>query len=403
MSRRISPRILYISEFSPYNEAIGSEVRARNVLRALQELGSVEVVILDGATQKCVEAAPGELNAASLVPVNQRRNKGFLEKLRWTIDPRSQYPNGCGADREAVGRILSSVHRFDLIWFFKLRSPDMFPTFSWRRSVVDIDDVPSTYHRAALLTTDATRARVLAARRLFTWERREKLLGERFNVLTVCSDGDKQYLHKLGVRAPIHVIPNGFEKPLTEPFRTPATPPRIGFIGLFEYFPNQEGIQWFVDNCWPSIKNKVTDARLRLVGRGSDGPLKPSGADIDGLGWLANPWDEIKTWSLMVVPIRLGAGTRVKIAQGFSYKCPIVSTTLGAYGYGEAEGQELLYCADSAKQFSEACVEALAEPEKAAQRAEVAWRHYLEKWTWDAIRPRVWAAAEECLQQSRNV
>jgi polysaccharide biosynthesis protein PslH len=402
MSRRISPRILYVSEFCPYKEAIGSEVRALNVLRALQQLGSVEVLMLSDATKQRVEPASSQLKA-SVVPLKQRREKGFLEQVRWTVDPKSHYPNGCGVDPEATRRVLSSLSRFDLIWFFKLRSPDMFPTFAWPRSVVDIDDVPSTYYRAALHVPGVSRQRLLAIRRLFTWERREKLLGERFNVLTVCSDGDKQYLDNLGISVPIHVIPNGFEKPLTEPVRSPATPPRVGFIGLFEYFPNQEGIHWFVNKCWPSIKNKVTDARLRLVGRGSEGPLKPTGPDVDGLGWLANPWDEIKTWSLMVVPIRFGAGTRIKIAQGFGYKCPIVSTTLGAYGYGATEGQELLYCADSAEAFSAACIRTLVERDKAAEMAEVAWRHYLEKWTWDAIRPRIWAAAEECLRQNRNI
>ena len=52
--------------------------------------------------------------------------------------------------------------------------------------------------------------RLLTARRLVSWLRRDRLLGERFTVLAVCSETDKSYLHKLGVKAPVHVIPNGF-------------------------------------------------------------------------------------------------------------------------------------------------------------------------------------------------
>jgi glycosyltransferase involved in cell wall biosynthesis len=152
-----------------------------------------------------------------------------------------------------------------------------------------------------------------------------------------------------------------------------------------------------VNDCWPRIKYEVPEARLRLIGQDSDGPLKPHGPDIDGLGWVANPSDEIRTWSAMVVPLHVGAGTRIKIAHGFSQKCPIVSTTLGAYGYGAIDGREM-YLADSAEAFSKACIQAIREPERAAQMAERAWRQFTERWTWDAIRPRVWAAAEDCLR-----
>jgi glycosyltransferase involved in cell wall biosynthesis len=101
----------------------------------------------------------------------------------------------------------------------------------------------------------------------------------------------------------------------------------------------------------------------------------------------------------MVVPIRMGAGTRVKIVHGFSRKCPIVSTSLGAHGYDVADGREL-YLADSPEQFSSACIKAVREPKQAAEMADRAWREFLEKWTWEAVRPRVWAAAEDCLRSS---
>ncbi len=318
-------------------------------------------------------------------------------KIGWTLDPRSDYPNGCGVGSSELQCVLESLNEFDLIWFFQLRAPDSFPNSAWKRSVVDIDNIPSMYERAALQAGCGARDRFLALRRLISLRRREKLLGERFSVLAVCSEEDRNYLGQIGVKIPVHIIPNGFEKPLTEPVRSPATPPRIGFIGLFEYFPNRDAINWFVNKCWPRIKRDVPEARLRLVGRDSDGLLKPSGPDIDGLGWVANTSDEISTWSAMVVPVRIGAGTRIKIAHAFSQKCPIVSTTLGAYGYGAVDGSEI-YLADSAEAFSNACLKAVQEPEMAKQMAERAWRQFLEKWTWDAIRPTVWAAAEDCLR-----
>src|SRR5262249_14779316 len=226
-------------------------------------------------------------------------------------------------------------------------------------------------------------------RGLFIWRRRERLLAERFNVLTVCSEDDRVYLKKLGVNGRVHVVPNGFEKPGVEPVRRPVTPPRIGFIGGFDHLPNRDGITWFLKSCWPQVKREVPQARLRLVGRDSDRLPDVSGPDVDRIGWLENPSDEIKTWVAMVVPIRLGAGTRVKIAHAFSQKCPIVSTPLGAVGYGVVDRREM-YLADSAEEFCRACIEVICEPEEADRMAQRAWVQFLDKWTWDAICPRVW-------------
>ncbi len=389
-----------MSHTLPHQATFGGEMRCLNIARALREVGTVELVILNDESENgnLIAEADCEFPVAYALDVKPRPKKGLVEKIKWTLDPYADYPHGCGVGRDGMRRVLDSLDKFDLIWFFRLRSPEMFPNANWRRSVVDIDDLPTTYERAALRAGGGPRQRLSAMRRMFSWQRRERLLGNRFTVLTVCSEEDRRYLKKIGVMAPVHVIPNGFERPRGEPVCSPAAPPRIGFIGLFDFFPNRDGIGWFVSQCWPLIKRRAPDARLRLVGQDREGFLKPFGPDIDRLGWLENTSDEIKTWSAMVVPIRVGAGTRVKIAHGFSQRCPIVSTTFGAYGYGAVNGREM-YLADSAEAFANACIQAIFEPESAAQMAERAWRQFLEKWTWDSIRPLVWAAAEDCLRR----
>jgi glycosyltransferase involved in cell wall biosynthesis len=183
-----------------------------------------------------------------------------------------------------------------------------------------------------------------------------------------------------------------------EPHRQSQQPPRLGFIGLFNYPPNSKAIRWFMRTCWARIKRDIPDARLRLVGEYTDGPLKPADPDVDGLGWLADPSEEIATWSAMIVPIREGGGTRVKVAEALSRKCPLVSTRLGAFGYDLVDGKEILF-GDTPQAFASACVRAIREPAEATARAERAWNRFLENWTCDALAPRVWAAAEYCLRR----
>jgi glycosyltransferase involved in cell wall biosynthesis len=126
-----------------------------------------------------------------------------------------------------------------------------------------------------------------------------------------------------------------------------------------------------------------------------------AGTNIDVLGWVEDIDSEMDSWSAMVIPLLKGAGTRVKIALGFSRKCPVVSTTLGAYGYEVSNGEEILL-ADTPENFANSCLRLIQHPGDAIEMAARANRRFLADWTWDAIRPRIWAAAEDCLRRSRD-
>jgi glycosyltransferase involved in cell wall biosynthesis len=357
------------------------------------------MVVVDGEGRS-EEPSPREkceFDVAYSVGAQPCPKRELMQKANWALNPSAACPHGIAVDQASLERVVYSAKQFDMLWFFKLRTANMFPRWAWPRSVVDVDDLPSTFEQSVLNTQRTTRERLSTSVRLWSWKRRERRLGERFNAITVCSQTDKQYLQNLGVPSPVHVIPNGYQRPAVDPSPRPAKPPRIGFIGVFDHGPNVEGIRWFVRECWPRIKREVPDARLRLVGRLSDGPLKPHGVDIDAFGWVPDPTDEIATWSAMVVPVHVGAGTRGKIAHAFSQRCPVVSTSLGAYGYDARDGQEM-FLAESAETFAEACVRTIRQPASAAAMADRAWQQFLDKWTWDAIRPHIWAAAEACLR-----
>jgi hypothetical protein len=59
-----------------------------------------------------------------------------------------------------------------------------------------------------------------------------------------------------------------------------------------------------------------------------------------------------------------------------------------------------MFIADSPGDFAAACVETILDPAKAEQMAERGWVRFLKEWSWEAIRPRIWAAAEDCLRRA---
>jgi len=397
--RRVgSPRISYVTPFWGDCSDSASGIRSQHVERALRATGTVDVVAVESYAQL---ADKDRVNVASVLRVHSTADRGVAGKIDRIFNPRARYPHGVAVGSDNLETVLRGLEASDLVWFFKLRTANMFPRWAWARSVVDIDDIPSKFEESVMLAEPSTLRRVTPAMRVWSWKRRERLLAQRFTVLAVCSHSDREHLHQIGVDAPIHVIPNGFDRPTRTPARQLTHPPRVGFIGVFDHLPNVAGIHWFAREVWPKIKREVPDARLRVIGRLSDGPSKPSGADIDALGWVADPTDEMATWSAMVVPVRIGAGTRGKIAHAFSQRCPVVSTTLGAYGYGSENGDDMLI-ADTADTFAAACLRTIRDPQAAGAMAERAWQQFLQKWTWDAIRPQIWAAVDDCLRAGRD-
>lgn len=366
------------------------------MLRALSELGSVDCLVVshDDDRRAATDSGYASLvrQVMKLQPIPPRP---LVDRLRCRLDPRFTNYYGHTVSESDRHFMMTNLDRYDLVWFHHLRTANVFGQWSWPHSVLDLDDVPSSFHRSVWEHGPGLKQRLKAGFQIGIERRREKLLRERFTLISVCSAADQA---RLGGGKQIQVIPNGFSKPAQEPARRAALPPRIGFIGIFEYPPNAAGVRWFAEECWPLIKQQVPDARLRLIGKGSDGAGKPAGADVDGLGWVEDAAAEMATWSAMIVPVRTGAGTRVKVAEGFSRKCPMVSTSLGAFGYEVTDGREL-FLADTAGDFANACIKAIRQPAEAAAMAERAWQKFLENWTWEAIRPRVWAAAEECLRQ----
>jgi glycosyltransferase involved in cell wall biosynthesis len=398
--RKCRPRILYIVGAWPHQGSTGVQLRLLQVGRALQKIGDVELVTAcNGGGAEALEKATSEFRVYCSVKTTALPPGGLRQRLQWWLDPRCLKLHDLVAEERGRLRVCEGLSNFDLVWINSLRVADMFGLWRWPRSTLDIDDVPSTYELTKWRNEDRLWDRLKARARVAVLRRGERLLlRERFTVLGVCSEADHQYL---GGGSLIHVIPNGFERPGAEPRRQRGTPPRLGFIGFFGHPPNFDGVRWFLRKCWPMIKREVPDARLRLVGKESDRMLTAAGPEVDILGWMMDPSDEIATWSAMIVPIRIGAGTRVKVAEAFSRKVPLVSTRLGALGYDVADGQELIL-ADSPEEFARGCIRTIREPEEAATMAERAWQSFLKRWTWDAIAPRVWAAAEQCLRLSAN-
>jgi len=394
-------KILFVTKHWPLAAAYGAQQRVLNMGRLLSRFGQVSFVIVtlepeDEETVRrtrrefevCRVIRPAPIALGNLVHRLQRR-------LRHEFDP-NYLETECAAVTDADrSALLELVRRHDIVWVHSVTTVNWCRIDRWPHSVLDVDDLPSRFYRLSAHSRGNPVRRLLDARSAWAWRRRERYHTQRFDVVTVCSEDDRQYL---GNQSKMHVIPNGFARLATR-FHVQSEQPRIGFIGLFKYGPNVEGVEWFIRDVWPLIKNEIPRVQLRLVGRGSNGCLSKLGPDVVELGWLEDPSDEIASWSTMIVPIKVGGGTRIKIAEGFARKCPVVSTSTGAVGYDVHDGEEILL-ADRPYEFALACIRLLRDPQLREHVSERAHRRFLEQWTWDSFESSVGRVIQECLSKS---
>jgi polysaccharide biosynthesis protein PslH len=144
------------------------------------------------------------------------------------------------------------------------------------------------------------------------------------------------------------------------------------FVGSLGYAPNQDAVSWFLSAIWPRL-SKARNLRLQIVGPNAPAGLQRRARQrgVEMLGWVPDPARYYATATLTIVPIRAGAGTRIKLIESAFFGVPAVSTAVGAEGLGLRHGQHL-WIADTAKAFVKAVHDALDRPAERQRRAYAA-------------------------------
>ena len=166
------------------------------------------------------------------------------------------------------------------------------------------------------------------------------MLNHADHIITL-SPVDKCKLEEQGVTTPISssfaVVNTGTE------FSPYLSDERIlTFIGPDDNIPNRVGLLWFLDNCWHVLKEKEPAYRLKVIGKWREENKKAilkDYPDVEFLGFVNNLFETMKG-TVMIVPITIGSGIRMKILEAASMGIPFVSTTVGAEGIPVKDGHE---------------------------------------------------------------
>jgi glycosyltransferase involved in cell wall biosynthesis len=120
-----------------------------------------------------------------------------------------------------------------------------------------------------------------------------------------------------------------------------------------DWEPNVDAVEHFCREIWPDILAKVPNAHFRIVGRNPGARVQRLTSDsVEVTGRVPAVVDHLREASVVVVPLRIGGGTRLKIYEAMAVGKAVVSTTVGAEGLDVHHGKDILL-SDTPANFAE--------------------------------------------------
>jgi glycosyltransferase involved in cell wall biosynthesis len=203
----------------------------------------------------------------------------------------------------------------------------------------------------------------------------------------VVSDLDRQRLEEISpLHVPVRVAPNGVDVEYFQP--QPAIPAEkmVLFLGGMHVFQNADGVEYFLKSVWPKIQDREKGVKCLIIGQNPSKQIQSlaneKGAQV--LGFVEDVRPFLARAGLMVVPIRIGSGTRLKILSAMAMAKVVVSTSVGCEGIEARDGQELLI-ADSADDMARQVAEVLQNPSLQKRLGENGRKLVEEKYSWARI------------------
>lgn len=158
------------------------------------------------------------------------------------------------------------------------------------------------------------------------------LLNKYDGVITL-SKVDKEKLREVHLKSPIYSSFAIVDSPYIIKEKC-IDPYSLVFVGPESHLPNKIGVMWFLDNCWRQLLNSCNKYTLNVVGSWSESTQSKISSEyhnVNFMGFVDNLGDAL-TGKIMIVPITIGSGIRMKIMEAANYNVPVVTTNVGVEG-----------------------------------------------------------------------
>jgi glycosyltransferase involved in cell wall biosynthesis len=237
-------------------------------------------------------------------------------------------------------------------------------------------------------------------RKFQRFERR--VLGEVEHTIAVSDTDARRLCQDFGVES-VAVVENGVDTAYFQPQARRRQRGRLLFLGSLDWRPNLDGLRLLLERVFPAVR-AAEPASLCIVGRNPPEALRRLVAAMPQVELHANVVDVrpfLADCSLLVVPLRIGGGSRLKILEALASGTPVVSTRVGAEGLCLEAGQDLTVVEDI-DGLVNALITAIRHPEILQAECERGREKVLEHYDWDRLAEQLDRVWRQCGTEQRH-
>jgi len=254
--------------------------------------------------------------------------------------------------------------------------------------VLDLDDYESKKYLKQLKTMKFSKEKVLCFLEYLRIKYVEFTLLPKFDYYFIClkSAEVNREKPKNSLRKPVFV-PNGVDVDAFVTDKVLEKENQILYLGSMSYEPNIDAVLYFYNCIWPSIKLAIPGATFVIAGKEPTSEVLNlhDGKNIIVKGYIDDVKEVFNESSLVVVPLRIGGGTRIKILESLALQKAVVSTSIGCEGLQVENGVNIMI-ADGPAAFSCKCIELLRDRAKRESLGINGRKLVRRKYDWKIIR-----------------
>lgn len=397
-------RTLYVTEHWPWPSRSGARLRAAATVRALAELGEVDVLHLDRGWRHSWEEEGSDLPAAA---VSLMAGNGAVDD-----DGDDAHPPQAAETRRSYGPLVGEwlrTHDYDLVWCNRVITWPALPRERRCPVVIDVDDLEDRLVLQGVGHESNSRTFALPGERGVDPGQVDQ--ARRWRKLQQDAAGDVEWLV---FTSELDASRSGFDHSGVVPNvyldTTPAQPlssddphPRILYTGLFNYPPNADAARRLARDILPLVRRRLPEAQLWLVGEDIAGVLADLREPwVRRFGHVPDVKPYVRAADVVAVPLRQGSGTRLKILESFALGTPVVSTGLGAEGLDLVPAEHLAQ-GETDEELAAAITEVLLNRAFRDALVANARRRFSERHTLTALLDAVREVADRAVERRRRL
>ena len=383
-------RVLFLAHRLPFPPNKGDKIRSYNELHYLAQRHEVHVATLvdDASDLKHVPALQAQVRSLVFERIDSRLRKVFAARSLLGSRPVTL---SYFYSPELQRRIDALIDQHDFDCCICFSSPMAEYLFRSRHAqgklrnvarLMDFIDIDSLKWAQYAERSPPWKAWIYRHEAV-SLARYERRIAEQFDRLFVVSEQERA-LFPGGAPPNLHAMSNGVDLDFFSPTqgkRGSLGKRALVFTGVMNYWPNIEGVQWFVEQVLPQVQAALADTTFHIVGS-KPSPEVRRLAERPGVfvtGFVEDVRDYLVSAAVCVVPLRIARGIQNKVLEAMAMGRPIVSTPQAFEGVHAERGRDVAVAAD-ASAFAAAVVALLQDPDSAerlgANARACVERHY---------------------------